>query len=317
MRRNDVNSPTIGWIGTGRMGFALATRLLDAGHDVTVYNRTRSKAEPLAAKGAKIVDRPVELADRDIVFIMVSEPKDLEAVTVGEGGVLTDAAHSPRIIIDSSTVSSEVSEHIRRLAAERGTELLASPVSGNPKVIAAGMLTVAVSGPRAAFDEAKPLIDTFGKSVTYVGDGEVARLVKIAHNVFLGVVTQSLAEITVLAERGGVSRAAFLAFLNDSVMGSVFTRYKSPGFVNLDFTPTFTNILLNKDIELGLAAGKKLGVPMPIASATGQLVASAIGAGHTEQDFATLLLEQARRSGYELVPENTQVDDGLAPEVKA
>jgi 3-hydroxyisobutyrate dehydrogenase len=311
------NRPTIGWIGTGRMGFALATRLLEAGHDVTVYNRTRSKAEPLVEKGARVVDRPVDLADRDIVFIMVSEPKDLEAVTVGEGGVLTDETRAPRIIVDSSTVSTEVSERIRGLAKERGTEFLASPVSGNPKVIAAGMLTVAVSGPRAAFDEVEPLLGTFGRGVTYVGEGGVARLVKIAHNVFLGVVTQSLAEITVLAERGGVDRAAFLEFLNDSVMGSVFTRYKTPAFVNLDFTPTFTNILLNKDIELGLAAGKTLGVPMPIASATGQLVASAIGAGHTEQDFATLLLEQTRRSGYEPASENATIDDGLAAEVRS
>jgi 3-hydroxyisobutyrate dehydrogenase len=189
--------------------------------------------------------------------------------------------------------------------------LLAAPVSGNPSVIAAGKLTVAVSGPRAAFDEVESLLTLFGRGVTYVGDGEVARLVKIAHNVFLGVVTQSLAEVTVLAERGGVSRAAFLEFLNDSVMGSVFSRYKSPALVNLDFTPTFTNILLNKDIELGLEAGRKLGVPMPIASATGQLVASAIGAGHTTQDFATLILEQARRSGYEIVAEDTPVRSGL------
>jgi 3-hydroxyisobutyrate dehydrogenase len=150
--------------------------------------------------------------------------------------------------------------------------------------------------------------------VTYVGEGEVARLVKIAHNVFLGVVIQSLAEITVLAERGGVSREAFLEFLNDSVMGSTFSRYKTPALVNLDFKPTFTNILLSKDLELGLAAGKKLGVPMPIASATGMLVASAIGAGYTDEDFATLLLEQARRSGYQPESENAVIDDGLAPE---
>jgi 3-hydroxyisobutyrate dehydrogenase len=301
----------IGWIGIGRMGFALSKRLLEAGHDVTVYNRTRAKAEPLVEFGAKIVDRPVDLADRDVVFIMVSAPKDLKQVTVGEGGLLTDSSIAPRVIVDSSTVSEEASAELRALAKERGTQLLAAPVSGNPAVIAAGKLTVAASGPRETFDEVEGLLTAFGHGVTYVGEGEVARLVKIAHNVFLGVVIQSLAEITVLAERGGVSRAAFLEFLNDSVMGSVFSRYKSPALVNLDFTPTFTNILLNKDIELGLAAGRKLGVPMPIASATGQLVASAIGAGHTTQDFATLILEQARRSGYEIVAEDTPVRSGL------
>ena len=293
------------------MGYALATRLLEAGHDLTIYNRHRAKAEPLAALGAKIVDRPVDLADRDVVFIMVSAPKDLEQVTVGENGLLTDESVAPKIIIDSSTVSQETSAEIRAYALKRGTQLLAAPVSGNPAVITAGLLTVAVSGPRETFDEVEGLLNVFGRGVTYVGDGEVARLVKIAHNVFLGVVTQSLAEITVLAERGGVSRAAFLEFLNDSVMGSVFSRYKSPALVNLDFTPTFTNVLLSKDIELGLEAGRKLGVPMPVASATGQLVHAAIGAGHTADDFATLIVEQARSSGYVLAPENVEVDNGL------
>ena len=194
------NAVKIGWIGIGRMGYALATRLLEAGYDVSVYNRTRAKAEPLAALGAKIVDRPVDLADRDVVFTMVSAPKDLKQVTVGEGGLLTAEGVSPRVIVDSSTVSEESSAEIRAVAAERGTQLLAAPVSGNPSVIAAGMLTVAVSGPRETFDEVEDLLKVFGRGVTYVGEGEVARLVKIAHNVFLGVVTQSLAEITVLAE---------------------------------------------------------------------------------------------------------------------
>lgn len=312
-----TEKPTIGWIGAGRMGAALASRLLDAGYDVAVFNRTRSKAAPLEAKGATLVDRPVELANRDVVFIMVSASGDLEAVTVGDGGLLTDADVAPGVIIDSSTVSAEASAQIRLAAGERGSEFLASPVSGNPKVIASGKLTVAVSGPRAAYDRVEPLLRELGRGVTYVGDGELARLVKIAHNVFLGVVIQSLVEVTVLAERGGVSRAVFLEFLNDSVMGSAYTRYKSPALVNLDFHATFTNVLLSKDIELGLAAGRQLGVPMPIASATGMLVAEAIGAGYTEEDFATLLLEQARRSGYQVAAENVPVDDGLAPETRA
>lgn len=294
------------------MGFELAKRLLAAGYDLTVYNRTRSKAEPLAEFGAKIVDHPVDLADRDVVFSMVSAPKDLEQVMTGENGLLTDPSVAPRILIDSSTVSQAASAAIRAAAKERGAELLATPVSGNPAVIAAGKLTVAVSGPRAAYDEVAEMLGTLGRGVTYVGEGEVARLVKIAHNVMLGVVTQCLAEITVLAERGGVTRAAFLEFLNDSVMGSVFTQYKTPAMVNLDFTPTFTNVLLHKDLDLGLEAGKELGVPMPITAATDQLVLSAIGAGHTDEDFATLILEQARRSGYEIVSENnTEVRTGL------
>lgn len=309
MAQNE-KSMTVGWIGAGRMGYALIQRLLDAGHDVSVYNRTRSKAEPLAAHGAKIVDNPAQLADRDVVFIMVSASKDLESVTIGDDGLLTGTTF-PQIIIDSSTVSAAVSTKIRHIAAEKGTGFLAAPVSGSPKVVKAGMLTLAVSGPRETFDRSEDLLNVLGKGVTYVGDDEVARLVKICHNVFLGVVTQSLAEITVLAEKGGVDRSAFLAFLNDSVMGSVFTRYKSPAFVNLDFAPSFTNVLLRKDFDLGLEASRELGVPMPVAALAAELVTSAIGAGYDTEDFATLLLEQARRSGTELIPENVSVDDGL------
>jgi 3-hydroxyisobutyrate dehydrogenase-like beta-hydroxyacid dehydrogenase len=306
---------SVGWIGAGRMGYALIERLLDAGHDVSVYNRTRSKAEPLAERGAKLVDTPAQLADHDVVFIMVAASDDLEAVTVGEDGLLTADA-SPQIIVDSSTVSAAVSEKIRGLAANRGTALLAAPVSGNPKVVKSGKLTLAVSGPREAYDRAEHLLLPLGRGVTYVGDGEVARLVKICHNVFLGVVAQSLAEITVLAEQGGTSRAAFLEFLNNSVMGSVFTRYKSPALVNLDFTPTFTNILLRKDFDLGLEAAREYGVPMPVAALAAEMVSSAVGAGHTTEDFATLLLEQARRSGVELVSEQADVDDGLGTAAK-
>ena len=306
-------TPTVGWIGTGRMGYQLAMRLLRSGYDIAAWNRTRAKAEPLAEFGAQVVDSPADLAGREIVFIMVSADKDLEAVVAGPGGLLSGAG-TPKIVVDSSTVSTAASARIRAVIEERGAQFIAAPVSGNPKVIAAGKLTVAASGPKEAFDAVAPLLEVWGRGVTYVGEGEVARLVKIAHNVFLGVVIQSLAEITVLAERGGVSREAFLSFLNDSVLGSAFSRYKSPALVNLDFHPTFTNILLRKDLQLGLSAGKELGVPMPLAAATDMLIAQAIGAGYTSDDFATLVLEQARRSGYAIESEHAQVDDGLAPE---
>jgi 3-hydroxyisobutyrate dehydrogenase-like beta-hydroxyacid dehydrogenase len=231
-------------------------------------------------------------------------------VTVGDGGLLRQAA-APRYLIDSSTVSAETSAQIRRAAQERGTLLLAAPVSGNAKVVRAGRLSFAVSGPPEAFAATEPLLRLIGTSVTYVGEGEVARLVKLAHNVLLAVVAQSLAEVTVLAEQGGVARATFLEFLNDSVLGSVFTRYKSPALVHLDFAPTFTTTLLRKDVELGLAAARDLGAAMPVAATTYQAIQAAIGRGHGAEDFAALLVEQARAAGLELVPEDVKVDDGL------
>lgn len=302
---------SIGWIGAGRMGLQLATRLLNAGYDVAVYNRTKSKLDPLISLGATAVDAPADLADRDLVFSMVSASDDLKAVMIGENGLLT-ASVAPRIVADVSTVSVEASAEIRKAAGARGTGFLATPVSGNPAVIAAGKLTVAASGPRETFDEVLPVLEEFGSGVTYVGEGEVARLVKIAHNVFLGVVTQSLAEITVLAEKGGVTREAFLSFLNNSVMGSVFTQYKSPAFVNLDFEATFTMPLLLKDFDLGLGASKSLDAPMPIASATREIVAQEVGNGNLTDDFATLLVRVAEGAGLELKSENSSITDGLS-----
>lgn len=306
--------PTVGWIGAGRMGYQLAKRLLDAGYDVAVYNRTKSKAEPLTEFGATIVDAPVELASRDIVFSMVSADQDLQHVMLGEGGLLTDPDNVPQLVGDASTVSEEASQVVRAEADKRGVAFLATPVSGNPAVIAAGKLTVAVSGPREAYEKAEPLLQTWGRAVNYVGEGELARIVKIAHNVFLGVVIQSMAEITVLAEKAGVKRADFLDFLNDSVMGSVFSRYKTPALVNLDFTPTFTPVLLQKDFDLGLEAAAQTGVVMPIASMTRNLVAQEVGNGNTEQDFASLILTVAKGSGLDIESENTEVSDGLEAE---
>jgi 3-hydroxyisobutyrate dehydrogenase len=298
----------VGWIGCGRMGFALAGRLLDAGYDLAVYNRTRSKAEPLEERGAKIVDTPVELADRDVVFSCVAASPDLLDVVTR---LLADPDKAPPTVVDLSTVSTDASAQARAEAENRGSQFLAAPVSGNPKVAAAGRLTLAVSGPRAAYERVLPLLDRLGDGVSYVGEGEVARLVKICHNVFLGVVIQSLCEITLLAEQGGASRAGFLEFLNGSVLGSTFTRYKSPALVNLDFTPTFTMPLLAKDFHLGLDAARDLKMPMPMAAAAAQLVESAVGAGYREEDFAALILEQARRAGMVLAPEDADVDDGL------
>ncbi len=303
--------PTIGWIGTGRMGYEMAARLAKSGADVLVWNRTRAKAEPLEKYGAKIATALAELASRDIVFCMVSTWDDVKQVIAGPAGLLSGAT-KPHLVIECSSISLEGSAELRAILAARGVEYLAAPVSGNAKVIKAGKLTFVVSGPKAAYEAARPLLDMMGQGSSYVGEGELSRIVKICHNVFLGVVTQSLAEITVLAQKAGVPRHAFLDFLNKSVMGSVFTRYKTPAFVNLDFKVTFTPHLLRKDMDLGLDAGRDFEVPMPLASITRDLIQHMIGHGLTEQDFATMLVMQAKASGVELKPENVEVSDGLS-----
>ena len=305
------NGRRVGWVGAGRMGHALAARLLAAGHDVAVYNRTRAKAESLEGAGATVVDAPAELADREVVFTMVAGPDDFKEVVLGPSGVLSRNGSAPAVIVDMTTVSPEASQAVRDEAAGRGVALIAAPVSGNPKVVAAGRVTMVASGPQDAFDQVAPLLGLLGAGVTYVGDGEKARLAKICHNLMLGVVAQCMAEITVLAEKGGMSRAAFLDFLNGSVMGSMFTRYKTPAYVNLDFTPTFTPLLLRKDFDLGFETARELDVPMPVAAATQQAIQALIGSGHTDEDFAALLEQQARASGLDLVSEEADIDEGL------
>lgn len=301
----------LGWIGAGRMGYEMAGRLARAGCDVLVYNRTRAKAEPLVKYGARVAERLSELADCDIVFTMVSTSDDLEEVLTGPQGLLRGSKTAPRAVVDCSSISLEASAELRAALGQRDVQFLAAPVSGNAKVIKAGKLAIVASGPEETFQIALPYLECIGRGVSYVGDGELARIVKICHNVFLGVVIQSMSEITLLAQKAGVPRHAFLDFMNKSVMGSVFTRYKTPALVNLEFKVTFTPHLLRKDLDLGLDAGREFEVPLPLASVTRDIVQTLIGNGYTDADFSTLLLLHAKASGVELKPENVAVDDGL------
>ena len=310
MSGQDLSQHKIGWIGTGRMGFAMAQRLLKGGADVAVWNRTKSKAEPLADDGATVVDSPADLADRDIIFTMVGGPADFVQVTLEDGGVLSQN-QKPKMLIDSTSVDETASSTVRAAAEDMGVPMLAAPVSGNAKVVKAGKLTFAVSGPEDAYNEARPYLDAIGRGSSYVGEGELSRFIKICHNVMLGVVIQNMVEITVLAEKAGVPRHAFLDFLNNSVMGSMFTKYKSPSIVNLDYSVTFTPKLLLKDLDLGLAAARANGVPMPVTTAAREVVQSLIGNGYTEEDFAALLSMQAKASGLDLKSEDEKVPDGL------
>jgi 3-hydroxyisobutyrate dehydrogenase len=300
-------SQKLGWIGAGRMGFAMAERLAKGGCDIAVWNRTRDKALPLEKSGAKVVNQLEELSTKDILFVMVSTYDDVKEVLSK-----ALAKGKPRMVVECSSISLEGSAELRQMLKGKGIEYLAAPVSGNAKVIKAGKLTFVVSGPKAAYETAKPYLDMMGVGSSYVGEGELARIAKICHNVMLGVVIQNLCEITLLAQKAGMPRHAFLDFLNKSVMGSMFTRYKTPALVNLDFHVTFTPKLLRKDLDLGLDAGKEFEVPMPLTSLTRDLLQQMIGHGMTEQDFSTLLLMQAKASGIELEPENVKVTDGLS-----
>jgi 3-hydroxyisobutyrate dehydrogenase len=311
----------IGWIGIGRMGFPMAERLLKAGHKVAIWNRTRAKAEPLAGAGGTIVGEPTDLGEVDVLFAIVSTGKDLEAVLFGANGAATGRnGKRPGIVVDCSTIGVEESAAIRRRLSEHGVDFVCAPVSGNAKVIKGGRLSAVVSGPEAACKTVMPLIEAFApQGVSYVGDGELARVCKIAHNVMLGVVIENLIEITLLTNKMGVPRHAFLAFLNNSVMGSMFTRYKAPALVNLDWTTTFTPELLRKDLDLGLELGREQDVPMPVTAAAREMLQSHFGAatlqqdaaGYLQKDFAALAETMALMAGMRLTSENKNVPTGL------
>jgi 3-hydroxyisobutyrate dehydrogenase len=305
------------------MGFPIAESLLKAGYAVSVWNRTRAKAEPLAKLGGTVVDNAADLANVDVLFSMISTGKDLEEVYFGPGGVLAGNGRAPSVLVDCSTIAVEESASLRQRVSGRGAAFVVCPVSGNAKVIKAGKLSVVASGPEPAYRKIEDMVKVFAqRGVSYVGDGELARICKIAHNVMLGVVFETLVEITLLVNKMGVPRHAFLAFLNNSVMGSMFTAYKSPAMVNLDWTTTFTPALLRKDLDLGLRLGRDWDVPMPVTAAMREVLQSHFGAASLQadphaylaQDFAALMETMALAAGMKLESEDVSVPTGLEAE---
>jgi 3-hydroxyisobutyrate dehydrogenase len=285
------------------MGTAMAGRLLDAGYDLQVWNRTPAKAMPLVERGARLAELPADLAGCDVVYSMVMDDDSLLAITTGKGGVLTGET-GPAVLVDSSTVSPDVSATVAAAAATVGTAFLAAPVSGNPAVVRSGDLAIVASGPRDAFDRVEPLLLTIGRSAVWAGAAEEARLVKLCHNILVAVITQALSEALVMAEKRGVPRRAVMDFVNDSVVGSRFTRYKSAALVGLDFTTTFTAQGQRKDLRLAIQAGRDVEAAMPVVAATElaftRLIGSGLGGG---RDFGTLLLLAARDAGLSLAPD--------------
>ena len=291
----------LGWLGTGRMGAAMAARLLDAGRELTVWNRTVAKTAPLAAKGAVVAAGVAELASFDIVFVIVSGDADLEQVVSGEGGLLSGDV-TPKVVVDCSTVSPAASQRVRGALQARGVGFVAAPVSGNPQVVSAGGCTIVASGPADAYEMAHPHLAAVAKTVVHAGKEDQSRLAKLCHNLYLGMLVQALAEVTTLAEKGGTERRAFLEFLCSTVVASDWVRTRAPALSARDWTPTFTNELLRKDFDLGLAEGRALEVPLPVAAMVHQRVQAAIGCGWRESDLLSLYEQQARDAGLDAEP---------------
>jgi 3-hydroxyisobutyrate dehydrogenase len=317
----------LGWIGVGRMGSPMAARLIRAGYPLVIWNRTGAKSKSEELKGAKVAASRSELAEVDALFMMLSTGQDVIDVCFGAEGVFrAGAKRFPRLLVDCSTISMAESAEVRARLDGLGVQFLAAPVSGNPKCVRAGKLSCVVSGPEEAFVEIKPaLLIIAGRGAAYAGAGELARMCKIAVNLLLAVVNENMMEVTLLAQKAGVPRHAFLEFLNNSVMGSVFTRYKTPALVNLDWTTTFPPTGMRKDMDLGLSIARELGMPMPVTSAVREVLQSHFGAAqlrpdpaaYLQKDFSALLETLALLAGVKLESENVAVSDGLEPENKS
>lgn len=278
---------TIGWLGTGKMGIEMATRLINGGVALTVWNRTPSKAEPLTKLGAAQADQISDLGGCDVVFTTITSSEDLIEVTLGSHGLFT-AQPSPRIVVDCSTVSAEAATEVRLEGARRDIGFLSAPLSGNPDMVVEGSASIVASGPKPVFDAVEPYLRAIAPRVTYCGAQEEARLVKLCHNLMLGVVTQALAEATTLAEKGGVPASTFVDFLNGSVLGCTHIRHKGEAIRSRNFAAAATTENLRKDFDLGLAAARSLQVPMPAGALTHQLLQAAVGLGYGKSDYVSL-----------------------------
>ncbi|HET7568887.1 MAG TPA: NAD(P)-dependent oxidoreductase [Gaiellaceae bacterium] len=275
----------MGLIGLGNMGAAIAERLLEAGYDLAVFNRTPEKAEPLAARGATVAESAAALAAAaDVILTSLSDDDALDAVATE----VAAAAPAGALLVDLSTVSPAASARVAALAEDASLLYVRAPVSGNPSVVRAGNLSFIVSGADDAVARAEPVLLAIGPTITVVGDREQARIVKLAINLVIAGLAQLMAEALVLAEASGVSRAALLETMGGSAAGAPFVRYKTEPLLRDDYSATFTTRLMEKDLELVLEAAESARVQLPLADELKALVRGAIDAGYGDDDFMAL-----------------------------
>jgi 3-hydroxyisobutyrate dehydrogenase-like beta-hydroxyacid dehydrogenase len=280
---------TIGLAGLGLMGTAIAERLLEAGHELAVHNRTRARAHEFAARNGPrvtVVDSPEELLGRASVCVtMLSDDAALEAVA---GGVLA-GGRPEATLIDMSTVSVGGSRRVAEASDAAGVAFLRAPASGNPVAVRAGNLAIVVSGPRDRYEALAPILQAIGPHVHYVGPAEEARVVKLALQVMIAGTAELIAEAVLFGERQGVDPAALLDVMAGSAVGSPFLKYKKDPLLSGDYSATFTTGMMAKDLELIRAAAAEAGVTLPLADRVGELLQRTIAAGHRNADFMALL----------------------------
>ena len=285
-------------LGLGRMGVEIARRVELAGHELVVWNRSPGPADEFSARGAGVLDSPSEALQRaELAITMVSDGTVLEAVALGPTGIVGGA--SGGALVDMTTSSIESSARVAAKCAATGVEFLRAPVSGNPSVVAAGNLSIIVSGSRELFERLAPVLRDIGPTLFYVGEGERSRVVKISLNLIIGGTAELMAEALVLTERHGIDRAEMLEVMSGSAIGSPFVKYKTPGLIADDYVSTFTARLLAKDLDLALRSGADTGVPLPLTRATRALVQDCIDQGMGDDDLTVLLPRLRHEAGLD------------------
>jgi 3-hydroxyisobutyrate dehydrogenase len=275
-------------VGLGKMGLPIAERLLDAGYELVVFNRTRSRAEPLEQRGATVLDAAGDaLAQADVCVTMLADDAAVEAVSAD----ILRGARPGTTLVDMSTISVAASERVAERAAEADVELLRAPVSGNPTVVRGGTLTIVVSGPEDVAQRLDALLRAIGPKIFYVGDGERARVVKLALQIMVGGIVELMGEAVVLGEAGGVDRAKLLEVLGASAVGSPLVNYKAEPLLRDDYSATFTTAMMLKDVELVLDLAEERRLLLPFTRHLRQLLERTAAGGHADEDFMALYLQ--------------------------
>jgi 3-hydroxyisobutyrate dehydrogenase-like beta-hydroxyacid dehydrogenase len=287
----------LGYVGLGVMGTAITRRLLDAGHTVTVWNRTREKAEPLLEAGARSADSPREVAEQsEVVFTMVTNTAAVQAVTEGPDGILAGLAPG-KVYVDMSTASPANTRALAEKVAAVGAEMLDAPVSGTSITIEQGKASVMVGGDEDAFERVKPVFEAIGPKVFHIGPSGSAVTLKIAINLQLAVQMLAFGEGVLLAEKSGIARERVVEVMLASVIASPMVAYRGPLVLGHPDEVWFDCHMMQKDMNLALELGREVEVPLPTTAITNELLSAASGMGIGDRDFAALFDVLAAMSG--------------------